>query len=162
VQTRRLLLLLAVVLGLALVMASLPSSRERKRPTAPGAAGTPTASAERSLAAPVNLPFRVGGAPRTRRLPTGRAAVVTVAVRLPGQVEIEDLGLSATADRFTPAQFDVLESRPGRHAVTFLPEGDEERLAVGRLEVVQAGASSRSLERPKGARAGASASGSVP
>jgi hypothetical protein len=49
------------------------------------------------------------------------------------------MGLSATADRFTPARFDVYASRPGRYALVFTPAGGELAEPAGRLVVRSAG-----------------------
>ena len=122
---RRALLLFAIVLGLAALAAGLSrpeeSSEPRQEPAGPVAPGPAGAGA----APEAELRFSAAR-PRRRSLDVGRAAEVLVEVHLPGQVEIPDLGLSASADPVTPARFDVLEQRPGSHPILFEPAGGGE------------------------------------
>jgi hypothetical protein len=51
-------------------------------------------------------------------------------------VALEGLGLVAAAEPLTPARFDVLGRRPGRHRVRFTAAGGDEAATVGTLAVV--------------------------
>ena len=83
-------------------------------------------------AAPGALSFSAAGPPRTRRAAAGTRVSVVVAVREPGDVAIEGLGLRASAEPRTPARFDLVAHPDGRYAVVFVPITGRERLA-GRL-----------------------------
>jgi hypothetical protein len=142
-RLRRALLLFALVLGLAALATSVSRPRgERKRETPPPPAQprAPEASPSPAPGRPARLTFSAKRRrPESRRLLAGRAAIVTVKVSEPGQVELEGLGVSAPAEPLTPARFDVLADEPARHAVRFTPAsaGGESRL-VGFLRVVRA------------------------
>jgi hypothetical protein len=56
-----------------------------------------------------------------------------------GDVEIPDMGLSASADRVTPAQFDILESRPGNYELLFTPADGDRAEPAGKLVVTSPG-----------------------
>jgi hypothetical protein len=106
---------------LAALLAGLSNSDESsdppQEPAVEAPAGAPRGEAELEFDA---------ASPRRRALVAGQAAEVLVTVHLPGQVEIPDLGLSASADTVTPARFDVLEERPGSYPIMFAPaEGGE-------------------------------------
>jgi hypothetical protein len=138
VHLRRALLLFAVVLGLAALAASL--SRPARKSDEPAPANTsplqellPGPEAK----GPARLRFSEGGKLERQTLPADQSAVVTVEVKEPGQVELEGLGLTAAAEPLTPARFDVLAGRPGRHDVRFTPSAGESTL-VGVLRVTQA------------------------
>lgn len=143
-ELRRALLLFAIVLGLAAVVSSLarPPAREsdagRDTPASPGAASTPTAGPQRTSRPAAPIRFVVGRPAKTETFKTGSAATVTVAVEEPGVVTLEGLGLSADAEPLTPARFDVLSSRPGRHAVRFRALRDAESRLLGVLQIVPA------------------------
>jgi hypothetical protein len=137
VEIRRALLLFAIVLGLAAVATSISeprSAKQRSEPTTP-AAGTPTVSARPAPSPGVAIRFDAAEPRATRRLEAQRAATVTVRVGEAGQVSIEGLGLTTSADTLTPARFDVLVERPGRHRITFTPAGSEQARPVGVLSV---------------------------
>jgi hypothetical protein len=140
VHLRRALLLFAIVLGLAALVASVSSPRdERKQSTPPPATGdrapTVTPGAARPNAARVVFPATRRA---TRRLDAGRPAVVVVEARTAGQAEIPRLGLSAPAERRTPARFDVLTTRPGRYEIRFTPAEGGETILAGTLIVGRA------------------------
>ena len=143
-ELRRALLLFAIVLGLAAVVSSLarPPARDpgtaRDAPAAPGGASAPTAGPQRANPPAAPIRFVVGRPRKTETLKTGSAATVTVAVEEPGVVTLEGLGLSADAESLTPARFDVLSSRPGRHAVRFRALRDTESRLLGVLQIVPA------------------------
>ena len=135
---RRALLLFAIVLGLAAVAASISRTpQQQARRAAPPAtpAGEPRAAPEPGPRPPETVRFRGSGRPESRTIRVGRAASVVVSVRDPGQVVLEGLGLSAAAEPLTPARFDVLADRPGRHDVVLEPAGTTERRKLGVLVV---------------------------
>ncbi|HKP21837.1 MAG TPA: hypothetical protein VJT68_09985 [Thermoleophilaceae bacterium] len=151
---RRALLLFAIVLGMAALVASLsrpiedrngqsttrtetePETAEPGPPTAtPGTGGAGSGTA----AAPRTISFDAAE-PDSRKLPAGDSATVEVSVDEPGSVEIPDMGLTAPADPFTPARFDVLASRPGRYRLLFTPAGGEQEAEpAGSLVVISRG-----------------------
>jgi hypothetical protein len=143
VHLRRALLLFAIVLGLAAIAASVSRPREEQ-----GERGTTTStfppsterdeppSASPSPAPEFELAELTFDAERdqTRRLAPG-PATVSVEVDQPGQVQIEDLGVSAAGDSLTPAIFDLFVSDPGRHEITFTPAAGNESRPAGTLVV---------------------------
>ena len=139
---RRALLLFAIVLGLAALAAAVAGPRGQDEPaTGPRRAErrSPTAAPSPAPARTERLRFSVGSEPDRRRLRVGRPAVVTVAVRTPGQVELRDLGLTAAADSVTPARIDVLVDEPGSFAVRITPARGGRPKVVGILRAVRAG-----------------------
>lgn len=134
-ELRRALLLFAIVLALAAVVTSLsqPSGRSRI-PAAPAepVAPPPTGRAAGPPLQPV-VRFDADRAPVTKSLPTGRAATVTVASQVAGEVRIDSLGLSATVEPGVPARFDVYETRPGRHRLVLSTGGDVRGRTLGVL-----------------------------
>jgi hypothetical protein len=143
---RRVLLLFAIVLGLAALAASVSRPLEERR----GATTTepvPQEPRPRSQARqPARLAFTAGPPRERRRLEPGRAAVVLVSTDESGQVALEGLGLSASAEPLTPARFDVLTDEPVTARVTFTPAGSAVAQTVGTLDVSERG-SARSGER---------------
>jgi hypothetical protein len=151
VHLRRALLLFAIVLGMAALVASLsrPIDDRRGQSTTPTetepettAPGPPTAEPAPGGGGTAELPKTVSfaaAADESKRLLAGEAATVEVAVTEAGSVEIPDMGLTATADRFTPARFDLLVSRPGRYPLLFTPAGEESTEPAGTLVVTSRG-----------------------
>ena len=144
-QLRRAVLLFAIVLGLAAVAASFSREREdggraseEQRSTA-APKRTPTASATPEGASPRTVRFDGSRRSRSATLLRGSAGVVEVRVPSPGLVDIDGLGLSASAEPLTPARFDVLAAETGRHVVSFTPAGGREARRVGVLIVKPAG-----------------------
>lgn len=145
---RRALLLFAIVLGLAALAASISRPLERRTPatgTRTEEEATPPPDADRAPRA-ARLAFSAAPPRERRRLEPGRAAVVLVSADEAGQVELEGLGMSAPADRFTPARFDVLVNEPVSARVRFTPAGADVAQVVGTLDVSERG-SARSGER---------------
>jgi hypothetical protein len=147
VHLRRALLLFAIVLALAAVAASVSRSGRDSTNSEPFRGIEPTTEAEQpptvtaepapeEARAPVERIFSAAE-PDAQKIRAGQAATVYVDVEEAGQVDVADLGLSATAEPLTPARFDVLTFETGRHEITFMPaanEADSER--VGTLLVV--------------------------
>jgi len=137
VHLRRALLLFAIVLGLAAIATSLsrPADESDPEPASPPTETAPTATPGSSSTAPaVELTFAADG-PRAQRVVAGQAATVLVEADEPGQAEIADLGVSATAEPLTPARFEVLASTPGRYPISFTPTSGGEPREVGTLVV---------------------------
>jgi hypothetical protein len=138
VHLRRALLLFAIVLGLAAVAASVSRPRDTNPPptTKPERTQTVERSEAQGEAGPgsVDVTFVVDHA-RAHRIRAGQAATVVVEVPEAGQVSIDGLGMTATAEPDTPASLDVLTSAPGRYPVTFTPAGSSESLSAGTLVV---------------------------
>ena len=142
-ELRRALLLFAIVLGLAAIATSVSRPRdEPSKPASPPAASTPSASPGPESAGAEEITFEPAANPPTHRLEAGRPATVVVEVDEPGQVEIEGLGLTATAEPLTPARFDVLTSDEGKHRVKLRPAATGEPGTVGTL-VIEPGVSGR-------------------
>jgi hypothetical protein len=133
---RRALLLFAIVLALAAVAASVGERRSGRRPPA---TSPPVAEAHRPAPAAPTLAFDASRPGRRLALPAGRPAQVVVRVPGPGQVHIDGLGLTDSAEVVTPAQFDVLTSRPGRYELVYTPAGETAARSAGVLVVTPAG-----------------------
>jgi hypothetical protein len=106
--------------------------REQPEPRAPSASPGPAPGARPPLS------FDAADA-SSKRVPAGEAATIEVAVPEAGSVEIPKLGLTAPADRVTPARFDVLPPRPGRYELLFTPASGDRARPAGRLVVTSAG-----------------------
>jgi hypothetical protein len=131
-------MLVAIVLAVAALAASLARPRDdagRESGVHAAQPGSPGAGSRAGRSPLAELAFDAGAPRRTLELEVGRAAVVSVAVPRAGQVELVGLGLSAPADPWTPAQFDVLVARPGRYELRFTPAGTTESSPAGTLAV---------------------------
>jgi hypothetical protein len=139
VHLQRALLLFAIVLGLAAVAASLSRTDRGRSSPAPAPDTTPAETATTPAPGPDPgselLRFTEGGKPEVRDLAVGRAATVLVAVKRPGEAEIEGLGEPSAAEPATPASFDVFQTRPGSFRVVFTPAAGGRREGVGTLRV---------------------------
>jgi hypothetical protein len=135
---RRVLLLFAIVLGLAALAATLsrPHGRAQPAPTEPPSGRAP------STATPGEgeVTFTIGRRLETRRIPAQRAAQVTVAVEQAGQVDLPGLGLTSPAEHSTPARFEVFAPRAGRYEVRFTPADAVRAQPIGTLVVESPGA----------------------
>jgi hypothetical protein len=139
VHLRRALLLFAIVLGMAALVASLSRPIEpRRTDTAPREPGPPKATPGPAPELRSPLAF-VATENSAKRLRTGEAATIEVTVPERGSVEIPNLGLTAPADRFTPARFEVLPTRPGRYPLVFTPSNGDRSRPAGRLVVTSEG-----------------------
>jgi hypothetical protein len=135
-------LLFAIVLGMGALVASLSRPIEQRRadtaPRQPPEPGPPTVSPGPASEARAPLSFEASKA-SSKRLRAGEAATIEVTVPESGSVEIPDLGLTAPADRFTPARFEVLPTRPGRYELLFTPSNGDRPRPAGRLVVPSEG-----------------------
>jgi hypothetical protein len=145
VHLRRALLLFAIVLALAAVAATVsrprddggdPSTPPAVQPSETGRAPTVSPGPEPPDPGTVELTFEAWRDQR-RRLEARQPATVLVEVDEPGQVELPDLGLSESAEPFTPASFDVFASEPGRYRLLFTPADGDEAGSAGTLVVTQ-------------------------
>ena len=127
-QARRVLLLFAVVLGLAAVAASVAPPPEERRGAPPASVpppAIPQPERESRGGEPREVTFEPSPDRVTREpLRAGEQALVTVQVAEPGQVEIPALGLLQTADPSTPAVFDLVVADGGRYPITFAAPDD--------------------------------------
>lgn len=134
---RRALLVFAVVLGVTALVGSLNRSRqdppsapeERTRPVTPE-----TATAKPKLR-PARLSFAAGKRSRTARVEAGRPVTILVEAEVPGQAELQGLGLVEPAAPATPARFELLPDEPGVYPVVFTPAATGVRTRAGRLVV---------------------------
>jgi hypothetical protein len=142
VHLRRALLLFAIVLGMAALVASLSRPIDERggdtTPQEPRETGPPVATPAPAPELPATLSFDAAEN-QSMRLRAGRAATLEVWVSEPGDVEIPRLGLTAPADPLTPARFDVLQTRPGRYELIFMPAAGDPNEPAGRLVVTSAG-----------------------
>jgi hypothetical protein len=136
---RRALLLFAIVLGLAALAAAVSRPAnvdDEPTPTTPRAQApaSPTRSDKSERSAPEVIAFDAAD-PRARGLQVDQAATVVVEVGSAGMVAIPGLGVSEAAEPHTPAQFDVLATKPGRYAIEFEPADASEATRAGTLVV---------------------------
>jgi glucose/arabinose dehydrogenase len=132
---RRAVLLFAIVLGLAALAASISRPREHQQAQQPAPPTAPTVTPAPERTEPAHAKFAAGGKRETRRVEAGQQTEVVVKSREPGQVDIDGLGLTASAEPVTPARFDVLPSQPGRYQVRFTPAASSRSELVGVLAV---------------------------
>jgi hypothetical protein len=143
VHLRRALLLLALVFGLAAVVASLsappePAGENAAAPPlrAPRPAPSPGAGGAYDGRGAVGLDLdarRRRAAPVRRELPVGTHVVASVLVDAPGEASIEGLGLVAFAEPRAPARFDLLLDAPESYDVRFDPLGEDPPRTVATL-----------------------------
>ena len=140
---RRALLLIAIVLALAALAASLsrPLKPHRTPQARPDPRDRPPATVSAQPAPPVvSTPLKLdAGMNRAVRVRAGDAATLEVSVPEAGDVAIPDMGLSAAADRFTPARFEIFASSPGRYELRFTPADGSAEEPAGRLVVTSGG-----------------------
>ena len=133
---RRALLLFAIVLGLAAAAASVSRPRHEERPTVSTTTtpSAPTAEPRSTTPGSVDVTFDADHV-RARKIDAGQAATVQVRVPEAGQVSIDRLGMTDTAEPDTPAEFDVFTPTPGRYPILFVPAGSSEAIEAGTLVV---------------------------
>jgi hypothetical protein len=129
VHLRRALLLFAIVLGLAAVAAAVSRPRDELNPPP-----APTVATRAPAPAPTVVTFDADRA-KARRVDADQAATVYVRVPEAGQVSIDRLGMTDTAEPDTPAEFDVFSVAAGRYPILFQPAGSSEALEGGTLVV---------------------------
>jgi hypothetical protein len=143
VHLRRALLLFAIVLGLAAIAASVSRPRDSAQQAESPAPATETEQTPLVRPGPEGPPPATeltffAADPGRQRLEAGQAATVFVEVEEPGQVEIADLGISASAEPLTPARFELLTRATGRYPITFTPAAaEDERVEAGTLVVAE-------------------------
>jgi hypothetical protein len=137
VHLRRALILLALVLGLTALAASLappPAQEQASTPPASSAPGT-TAEGELRVRFRDPPPHR---RPATREVAPGRALDLTVAAKEPGQARIPLLGRVASVTPADPARFNLLTPSDGRYDVHFVPASGGTPRHVGTIAVSSA------------------------
>jgi hypothetical protein len=140
-QLRRALLLFAIVLGIAAIATSVSRPRgDRSEPAQAPPSTTPVAEPRPETGAPREITFEPAAKPPTKRLEAGRAATVIVEVGEAGLVEIDGLGLTASAEPLTPARLDVLTRNEESYRITLRPARSGETRTIGTLAIEPAGA----------------------
>jgi hypothetical protein len=125
------------VLGLAALAASLSRpTRNNDNPAPTTTSVLPELSPEPAAQGPEQVRFVEGGKRESKDLEPGRAAIVTVEVKSPGQVDLAGLGLTAAAEPLTPARFDVRTGDTGSHEVRFSPAAGESSV-IGVLKITE-------------------------
>jgi hypothetical protein len=144
-ELRRALLLFAIVLGLAAIASTIARAPDRggdestdTAASARPAESEPSASSPGAKTPqPTTIEFRNRAKPQTHTLEQGQPATVLVDVETPGQVDIPSLGLTDTGEPLTPAMFEILEVKPGSHAIMVQPAASETLPSkVGTLKIV--------------------------
>jgi hypothetical protein len=130
---RRLLVLIAVLMGLTALAASVaprqPLPSERGSPAPPASAGSPAAAPlERTLDADAGRPTRVV-------VRTGQTLVLEVTSAAIDSVSIEGLAEIEPVEADSPARFELLAETPGTHPVELL----QAERRIGTIEIVEAG-----------------------
>jgi hypothetical protein len=139
VHIRRALLLFAIVLGMAALAASLSRPPEQRTSTQPREQRAPSTVTARPLP-PASPPLVVSFDALTdqkRRVPVDRAVTIEVSVDEAGSVEFPDLELTASADQYTPARFDLYPTRTGSYEILFTPARGDESKPAGTLQVTE-------------------------
>ncbi len=141
-ELRRALLLFAIVLGLAAIASTIARPPDRGGDETTETAPPPSEKASSPGAKtpqPTTIEFRNAAKPQTHKLEQGQSATVLVDVETPGQVSIPSLGLTDTGEPLTPAMFEILETKPGSHAIMVQPAASETLPSkVGTLKIVPA------------------------
>ena len=130
-QTRRILLLFALVLGLTALVGSLapaPSEDEGDDEPAPVEAAPVPGEAPDAR----SVTFAAGKRARTVRVGLGARLSVSVRASEPADAELAGLGLRRTAEPRVPARFDLIARPAGRYTVRLHPFTAESRV-VGSL-----------------------------
>jgi hypothetical protein len=134
VHLRRALILFGVVLALAALAASISEPRHNsQRQGSPSATAAPPPHS--APAQPPTVHFDASAPKQSKRLRVGSHVTVAVAVPEAGQVDLQGLGLSDSAEPDTPATFDVLADHPVRVTVVFTPAGATSGDTVGTLTI---------------------------
>ena len=134
-HVRRVLLLFAIVLGLAALAASIsPRDEDRVREDR-AIPGRREASPRRPAGRTVRIRFDARAAPVTRSVARRTHVVLRVLVPEPGQVTIAGLDQALSADAGTPAVFDLLPAQAGRFQAAFVPADGDRPRTVGTLAV---------------------------
>lgn len=140
-------MLFAIVLGLAAIASTIARPPDRggdgatdTTESAPPATSTPSATSPAAKTPQATtIEFRSGAKPQTQKLEQGQPATVLVDVETSGQVDIPSLGLTDTGEPLTPAMFEILETKPGSHAIMVQPAASETLPSkVGTLKIVPA------------------------
>jgi hypothetical protein len=125
--SRRLLILVAVLMGLTALAASIAPPPERGRRPGATPTATPTPPAEPSAGAGSSVVARHLDTTRGTSEPridlrVGQTLELTVDVGAPDAVELDDLAIEA-ADAGSPAEMQLLADTPGTYALRLVQSG---------------------------------------
>src|SRR5437867_3510643 len=148
--TRRLIIGLIVLLALSTLAAAFLPAPEGTRTSTTSTERQPARRPPPPRGGLVRATVDAGaGRPQAIPLGDGDELVLRVRSRAPDQVEVRGFGEVQAVDRFSPARFDLLATRPGTFPVRLL----EAHRTVARIQVAPRDRSSN--ERPvEGAGAG--------
>ena len=134
---RRILILVAVVMGLTALAASLaPTPQSVRRPGAtagPAPAAPQEPGAGRTVTARLSADRPEPG--REIRVTEGDTVAIEVTGDVVDAVVIEDLAVTEAIDPDSPARVELLADTPGRFAIRLLERGDR----LGTLRIAAAG-----------------------
>jgi hypothetical protein len=125
---RRLLILLAVLMGLTALASGLaprqPVTRTAPQPSPTGVVSTPEPPVEATLDAAMGAPQRIV-------VREGRTLILQVGSDEPDSVTIEGLGRIEVVDPDSPARFELLAEPAGSYAIELV----DARRTIGMLEI---------------------------
>jgi hypothetical protein len=134
---RRILVLVAVLMGLTALAASLtpPPQPTQRNPAATGPTPTPQAIEPQPATAPRTVSARLSeaGPPRTVSARTGDTIELDVSGSTPDTVVIDDLAVSEPVDPDSPAQVEIYADMPGSYPVLLL----DSRRRIGALRITR-------------------------
>ncbi|MEA2282550.1 MAG: hypothetical protein QOK21_3157 [Solirubrobacteraceae bacterium] len=132
---RRILVLVAVLMGLTALAASLtpPPQSLRRGAQPPGPAATPGAAgrAPAPAARIVTARLSAGGRPRRISARTGDTVILDITAGTPDTVVIDDLAVSEPVDPQSPAQVELYADTAGRFPIALLDSGRR----IGTLQI---------------------------
>ena len=128
---RRMLFIVAILMGITALTAGLSAPPRRPAPTPPVASAGPAAADGAEVRRTIDAEDRA----RTVAVEEGDQVVLTVAVDALDSVELVGLDRIAAVAPDTPAIFDVVADRPGLYPVELV--GDGRRLGALRVTPAQ-------------------------
>jgi hypothetical protein len=124
---RRILVLVAVLMGLTALAASLTPPPESLRRGSPAPGVTPTPEATEPVPTPaartVTARLSADGRPRQIDASTGDTVMLDVSGAQPDTVVIDDLAVSEPVDPDSPAHVELYADTPGRFPIVLLDSG---------------------------------------
>jgi hypothetical protein len=124
---RRILVLVAVLMGLTALAASLtpPPQPQQRGGRAVSPSPTPVVAEPGPAAAArtVSARFSADGSPRRIDARTGDTIVLDVSAAEPDTVVIDDLAVSEPVDAESPAHVEIYADAPGRYPIELLDAG---------------------------------------
>jgi hypothetical protein len=135
---RRILVLVAVLMGLTALAASLTPAPQplRRGAQPPGAAATPQAAQTAPTPGTRTVTARLSADGRPRRISarTGDTVTLDISAGAPDTVIIDDLAVSEPVDRDSPAHVEIYADTAGRFPIVLLDSGRR----IGALEITGA------------------------